>query len=116
MSHTFKIDGEEYISLSFNTSFDKSTKELGFFIYDSTEEEKIIFLENKNKFKLKLINVISDFFILENNNIKYAFEFNQNKDLIKSLFLKNALQVGFAFKDSKQEFIKELCFTVDYKI
>lgn len=116
MSHGFKIDGKDYISLSFNTSFDQDTKELAFFIYDSTKEDQTIFLNNKNSFKLKLINVISDFFILENNNIRYAFEFNQNKDLIKNLFLKNALQVGFAFKDSKQEFIKELCFTVDYKI
>ena len=40
MSYNFKIDDEIYIALSFNTSFDKNTKELAFFIYDSTEEEK----------------------------------------------------------------------------
>lgn len=114
MSYTFKIDGQDYISLSFNTSFDQNTKELAFFIYESTKEDRNIFLENKNRFTLKLINIISDFFILESNNIKYAFEFNKNKDLIKDLFLKKELEVGFAFEDDNNNLITELCFTVDY--
>jgi hypothetical protein len=114
MSHTFKINGQDYISMSFNTSFDQNTKELAFFIYDSTKEDRAIFLENKNMFKLKLINVRSYFFILESNNIKYAFEFNNNKELIKDLFLKKELEIGFAFEDNNNNLITELCFTVDY--
>lgn len=114
MSYTFKIDGENYILLSFYTSFDKNTKELAFFIYDSNEEEQKIFLENKSNCQLKLINVIVDFFIIQINDKKYAFEFNENKDLIKNLFFKKELEIGFAFQDVNKNLIKELCFTVDY--
>lgn len=114
MSYNFKIDDEIYIALSFNTSFDKKTKELAFFIYDSTEEEQKIFIENKKYCQLKLINVIIDLLIIDLNGKKYAFEFNENKDLIKNLFSKKELKIGFAFQDSHNNLIKELCFTVDY--
>lgn len=114
MSYNFKIDDQTYTALSFNTSFDKNTKELAFFIYDSTEEEQKTFIENKKNCQLKLINVIVDFFIIDINGKKYAFEFNENKDLIKNLFFKKDLKIGFAFQDSHNHLIKDLCFTVDY--
>ena len=52
--------------------------------------------------------------LIQINDKKYAFEFNENKDLIKNLFFKKELEIGFAFQDVNKNLIKELCFTVDY--
>lgn len=113
MSYTFIINKNSYVCLDCHIGFDTETKELAFFIDNSTEEDKNFFLLHKNEFKLSLIEEPLCYFVLEFDNRFFAFGIEKN-DVLIDFFNKHELEIGFAFKDSQKELIQELCFTVDY--
>lgn len=113
MPYTFIMNNNSYVCLDCHIGFDIDTKELAFFIDNFTEDDKNFFLLHKNDFKLSLIQDPLSYFVLEFDNKFFAFGIEKN-DLLFDFFNKHELEIGFAFKNSHQEIIEELCFTVDY--
>lgn len=117
MHYIFKINGESFIALKNNIYFDKKDKEFAIFLLDIEEKFKNDIINNKQQIKINLTSGITIcHFILDIGIYKFAFELlgNPNIETIRNMINNKELEIGFAFQDSNENLIHELCFTVDY--